>query len=503
MAPNNFLSAPVPERNCWQRLLQRIAQVQAENGENTRYKGTASPGYKQQEDAAAKDKANEITGQNPDAIKEMKLKISNVQPEKRNGNHGFGEILKKTAQQALQEKAKKAPELEEKKMDSSLRNALGSSHLDVNMKPIGKPDHLLQNKEEKFYGISKGKSSANPGVGDKKMDPKLSETFSNAVQDPAVKTGNSVKPDHLLQNKQENSYQSSAEKSSGSHGAGDKKVDPKLPEASASTIQEVKAKTSGSLIPGQTSQNNQESSYRVPTEKSSGSPGAGDKKVDPKMPGTLGSTIQDAKAKTDNSFVPGSSVLDARAKTGSSFLPGHILQNKLESSCGIPAEKTSGRLGVGDRKVDSKQPEALGSSDQDAKTKAVGNNKPGHLWPHKQGNSYVNPVKKSKGSPEAEDRKTDFKLPETLGRSVQDANAKTGNSHVPGHLMQNKQENCYGSPRNWRQEAMKSTIVQVNSWNCINKNDKYTAPSYAASSGYASKEQHSSYEIHRHKARSY
>ncbi|KAJ0097948.1 hypothetical protein Patl1_27612 [Pistacia atlantica] len=396
MTPNNFLSVPVPERNCWQRLLQRIAQVQAENGENTRYKGTASPGYKKQEDGAAKDKANEITGQNPDANKEMKLKISNVQPEKSNGNHGVGEILKNKQENGSTSpagKSKESPGIGGKKMDSSLRNALGSSHLDVNMKPIGKPDHLLQNKEEKFYGISKGKSSANPGVGDKKMDPKLSETFSNAVQDPAVKTGNSVKPDHLLQNKQENSYQSSAEKSSGSHGAGDKKVDPKLPESSASTIQEVKAKTSSSLIPGQTSQNNQESSYRVPTEKSSGSPGAGDKKVDPRMPGTLGSTIQDAKAKTDNSFVPAAV---------------ESLQKKAVEGL----ELETGRS----------------------------------LMATQAGNSYVNPVKKSKGSPEAEDRKTDFKLPETLGSSVQDANAKTGNSHVPGHLMQNKQENCNGSP---------------------------------------------------------
>ncbi|KAJ0040831.1 hypothetical protein Pint_26967 [Pistacia integerrima] len=115
--------------------------------------------------------------------------------------------------------------------------------------------------------------------------------------------------------------------------------------------------SSGTAAPGHKKQekiiNGQpESRYRVPEEKSSESHGVGDKKVDSKQPEALGSTIQDAKA-----------------KNGSSLIPDHILQNKQESRYRVPEEKSSGSHGVGDKKVDSKQPEALGSTIQDAKAK--------------------------------------------------------------------------------------------------------------------------------------
>ncbi|KAJ0097949.1 hypothetical protein Patl1_27613 [Pistacia atlantica] len=436
---------PPTKRNCWQRLREKVcgkksSQVQVANGENTTSSGTAAPGHKKQE------------------------KIINGQPERRNGNPGSGDKPEVSGgsdkdnspkplssakrplplpnnqenRYASPSEKSSGPRIGEKKTASSLPKASGSSAQDAkaNTDSSLKQGYQLHNEQESRYRVPEEKSSESHGVGDKKVDSKQPEALGSTIQDAKAKNGSSLTPGHILQKKQESSYRVPKEKSSGSHGVGDKKVDSKQPEALGSTIQDAKAKNGSSLIPGHILQNRQESSYRVPAEKSSGSHGVGDKKVDSKQPEALGSTIQDAKA-----------------KNGSSLIPGHILQNKQESSYRIPAEKSSGSNGVGDRNVDSKQPEALGISAQDAKTKPVSSLVPGHLLPNKQEISYASPGEKSKGSPGAGDRKMDSKLPETLGSYVQDAKPKTGSSLVPGHLFQNKQENSYASPAEKSKES--------------------------------------------------
>ncbi|KAJ0040269.1 hypothetical protein Pint_27014 [Pistacia integerrima] len=161
------------------------------------------------------------------------------------------------------------------------------------------------------------------------MDSKLPETLGSLVRDAKAKTGSSLVPGHVLQNKHESSYGIPAEKSEGSPGVGDKMGDSKLPETFSSFLQVAKTKTGSSLIPGHLLQNKQEHSY--------GSPGNGERKVDSKLPKASGCSVQDAKA-----------------KTGSSLLPGHLLQIKQEISCGSP--------GVEEKKVDSKLLDASGSS---------------------------------------------------------------------------------------------------------------------------------------------
>ncbi|XP_031250406.1 uncharacterized protein LOC116108294 [Pistacia vera] len=291
-----------------------------------------------------------------------------------------------------------------------------------------KQEKIINGQPESRYRVPEEKSSESHGVGDKKVDSKQPEALGSTIQDAKAKNGSTLIPSHILQNKQESSYRVPEEKSSGSHGVGDKKVDSKQPEALGSTIQDAKAKNGSSLIPDHILQHKQESSYRIPAEKSSGSNGVGDRKMDSKQPEALGISVQDAKTKPVSSLVP-----------------GHLLPNKQEISYASPGEKSKGSPGAGDRKMDSNLPETIGSYVQDAKAKTGSSLVPGHLFQNKQENSYASPAEKSKESPGSENRKKDSKLPET-GSSVQDAKAKTGSSHIPGHLLQNNQENGYGSP---------------------------------------------------------
>ncbi|KAJ0097947.1 hypothetical protein Patl1_27615 [Pistacia atlantica] len=152
---------------------KQCLQVQAENGGNTIYAATAAPVHQKEEDSAAKDKANASWGQNPGVDQEIKNKISNGQPEKSNGRLGYGnkpEVLgsfdhydikpvnslkpnhllpnnQESSYTSPAEISNESSRIGEKKLDSNLQKAFGSSDLDANMKPVGKPDHLLQNKQ--------------------------------------------------------------------------------------------------------------------------------------------------------------------------------------------------------------------------------------------------------------------------------------------------------------------------------------------------------------------
>ncbi|KAJ0040832.1 hypothetical protein Pint_26966 [Pistacia integerrima] len=210
-------------------------------------------------------------------------------------------------------------------------------------------------------------------------------------------------------------------------------------------------------------QTSKEISYASPGEKSKGSPGAGDRKMDSNLPETIGSYVQDAKAKTGSSLVPGRRILNCqkqaarfrmlKRKTGSSHIPGHLLQNNQENGYGSP--------GIGNKQVYSELPDASGSSHRDAKSKTVTSLKP--ELQNKKENSY--------GRPGVGEKKMDPKLPEDLRISDQNAKAKTVSTIKPDHLLQNKQGTS--SPEQLVHNAPPRGDVKQED---INKNGKFKDP---------------------------